>query len=29
MIVEKLSDRWGFVSGDKFTVWAELSRSDG
>jgi anti-sigma regulatory factor (Ser/Thr protein kinase) len=25
-IVEKISDRWGLVSGDRFTVWAELSR---
>lgn len=23
-IVEKLSDRWGLTSGDRFTVWAEL-----
>lgn len=25
-IVEKLAERWGLVSGDRFTVWAELSR---
>lgn len=25
-IVEKVSDRWGLTSGDRFTVWAELSR---
>lgn len=25
-IVEKLSDRWGLERGDRFTVWAELSR---
>jgi signal transduction histidine kinase len=26
-IVEKISDRWGLTSGERFTVWAELSRS--
>lgn len=25
-IVEKLSDRWGLTSGERFTVWAELSQ---
>lgn len=25
-IVEKLSDKWGLKRGDRFTVWAELSR---
>ncbi|HEX6287378.1 MAG TPA: ATP-binding protein [Acidimicrobiia bacterium] len=25
-IVEKLAERWGLVSGERFTVWAELSR---
>lgn len=25
-IVEKVSERWGLVSGERFTVWAELSR---
>ena len=24
-IVEKLAERWGLVSGERFTVWAELS----
>ena len=24
MIVEKLSDRWGYQDGESFTVWAEL-----
>jgi two-component sensor histidine kinase len=26
-IVEKLAERWGLVSGDRFTVWAELNRT--
>jgi len=26
-IVEKLSERWGLTSSDRFTVWAELSRA--
>lgn len=26
-IVEKICDRWGLTSGDRFTVWAELTRS--
>ena len=25
-IVEKISDRWGLTSGERFTVWAELTR---
>lgn len=25
-IVEKISDTWGHSSGERFTVWAELSR---
>jgi len=25
-IVEKLSERWGLVSGVRFTVWAELTK---
>lgn len=25
-LVEKLSDRWGLTSGERFTVWAELNR---
>lgn len=25
-IVEKISDKWGLTSGERFTVWAELSR---
>lgn len=25
-IVEKISDRWGLTSGERFTVWAELKR---
>lgn len=24
-LVEKLADRWGLASGERFTVWAELS----
>lgn len=27
-IVEKLAERWGLVSGERFTVWAELKRND-
>ncbi len=26
-IVEKLAERWGLVSGDRFTVWVELNRT--
>lgn len=26
-IIEKLAERWGLVSSDRFTVWAELSRT--
>jgi signal transduction histidine kinase len=28
-IVEKISDRWGLTSGERFTVWAELRRPPG
>lgn len=28
-IVEKISDRWGLTSGERFTVWAELNRPHG
>lgn len=28
-IVERLSERWGMVDGDRFTVWVELSRHPG
>lgn len=27
-IVEKLADHWGLAIGDRFTVWAELSRGE-
>lgn len=27
-IVERLSERWGLVSGERFTVWAELARDE-
>jgi len=26
-IVAKLAERWGYSSGERFTVWAELARS--
>ena len=26
-IVEKVADRWGMKEGDKFTVWAEISKN--
>jgi len=28
-IIERLAERWGLVSGERFTVWAELSRAGG
>jgi two-component sensor histidine kinase len=28
MLVEKLADKWGLTSGDKFTVWVELSHPE-
>ncbi len=27
-IVDKLAERWGYSSGERFTVWAELERPD-
>ncbi|HEU4319870.1 MAG TPA: ATP-binding protein [Acidimicrobiia bacterium] len=26
-IVQRLAERWGYTSGDRFTVWAELERT--